>query len=59
VAALRSNLTMYGIVDPTGPAAPIWYSDAPGGGCYIRNLGHPIRKFQGLWNGHYSSWEAP
>lgn len=54
-----SNITIHGIVDPLGPAAPIWYSDPPGGGCYIRDLGYPIRKFRGERNGYSSGWALP
>jgi hypothetical protein len=46
-------------VDPEGPQAPIWYTDPVGGGCYVRRIGYPVRKFLGYWAGIYSDWQSP
>jgi hypothetical protein len=47
---------MHAVIDPEGPAAPIWYNDPPGGGCYNRHLGYTIRKYQGYWDGILGDW---
>jgi hypothetical protein len=48
-----------GVLDPEGPAAPITYSDHQGDGCYIRNIGYPIRKFRAAWGDSSSEWRLP
>ncbi len=41
----------------TGQIIP--YADQPGGGCYLRTVGYPIRKFRATFAGDASPWAAP
>lgn len=51
-------------IDPANPDGSssgrlLWYSDPPGGGCYIRNISYPVRKFRAEWNTVITLWIAP
>jgi hypothetical protein len=54
-----TTAAFHGILDPNGPAAPIWYNDPPGGPCYVRTIGYVIRKFRAHWNTLNSGWAPP
>lgn len=64
ICNFSSPWLFYETIDPANPDGSssgrlLWYSDAPGGGCFIRNIGYPVRKFRAEWNAHISVWDPP
>lgn len=60
----QSTRPFYEDVNPANPDGSatgqiIPYVDQPGGGCYVRTVGYPIRKFRATFDGVSSPWSLP